>query len=306
MIAQLELFENSLPAKPYCTEELGSTIIRVKEQAKKMAYIQANHPNSRTCMIFDVDRTTAIFDWDDRDCPPPNIIALNRDNGHGHLIYQLENPIHMNHHSRANPIRYAAAVECALRRKLDSDPAYVGPLSKNPLRGDRWQVQTFQPWAYSLDWLADWLDLEAFQDKRKHLPAEGLGRNCTLFDVTRLWAYKERRKLQAYFGYEFWSYTVEAYAQAHNSFPSPLSTLEVRGISRSIAKWVWANMSPEGFKAWGDNRRAKSLEVRQAKAEETKAAILAVRETMPSASQREIARIVGCDQKTVSNTLRNL
>lgn len=305
-IAQLELFDERLPKKPYCSEALGNTLIRPATIARTMAYVQANHPNSRNCLIFDIDRPTAQFDWDDRGCPPPNLIALNPENGHGHLFYQLENPVHLNHESRKNPIRYCASVEAALRKKLDSDPAYVGPLSKNPLRQDRWMVTQFQPWSYSLDWLADWLDLEPFQDRRRRLPAEGLGRNCTLFDVTRFWAYKERRKPQSWFGYEFWEAAVLSYAMAHNDFPVPLTSNEVCGIGRSISKWVWANLSPEGFQKWGDARRAKSLEVRQEKAAETRAAILAVKEAYPSATQREIAAMVGCDQKTVSNTLRNL
>jgi hypothetical protein len=306
MITQLELFAERLPEKPYCAEKLGFTFIRAKASAMRRPYIQPNSPNETHCLVFDVDRPAAAIDWEDLQCPPPSIITRNPENGHAHLVYLLAVPVHHNHTSRKNPIRYLAAVEAALRDKLVADPAYSGLLTKNPIH-PRWEVLLRQANPYDLAWLADWLDLSAYSDKRRNLPNVGLGRNCTTFDRVRKWAYSEIRKPQGWFGYDFWFAVVLAKAMAVNAgFAEPLTSVEVRGIAKSIAKWVWENMSPEGFQAWSQNRRIQSLRVRQSKSEELKAAILEARRGNPSASQRQLAALVGCSQRTVSNVLSNL
>lgn len=81
------------------------------------------------------------------------------------------------------PLKYAAAVENALRKKLDADTGYSGLLCKNPNHG-HWKIAVWQPELYTLDWLADFLDLNAANNK-EIVADYGLGRNCTLFDKTR-------------------------------------------------------------------------------------------------------------------------
>lgn len=308
MITQLELFAERLPSHPYCADELGFTFIRAKSSALRRPYIQPNHPNETHCLVFDIDRPAAAIDWEDLNCPPPSIITRNPENGHAHLVYLLGVPVHHNPDgsSRKHPIRYLASVEAALRDKLQADPAYSGLLTKNPIH-PRWEVLLRQPNPYDLAWLADWLDLSKYSDKRRRLPGVGLGRNCTCFDVTRKWAYSEIRKPQGWFGYEFWFSVVYAKAMAVNChFVEPLTSTEVKGIAKSIAKWTWDNMSPEGFKAWGDNRRNKSLTVRQGKAEELKERIIQAHKENPTISLRQLALVVGCSDWTVRQALRGL
>ncbi len=54
-------------------------------------------------------------------------------------------------------------------------------------------MQVWEPRLYDLARLSDYLDLSSYNG-RKSLPEYGLGRNCTLFEKTRLWAYKAIRQ----------------------------------------------------------------------------------------------------------------
>lgn len=300
---QLELFESRLPKKPYCAENLGFTFIQVKQHALKHPYIQPNCPNETHCLVFDIDKFWAYFAWDDLNCPPPSIITRNPANGHCHYIYLLRTPIHHNDHSSQKAIRYLAAIEASLRDKLQADPAYCGLLTKNPIH-PKWEVHLRQETPYDLGWIADYLDLRKYSDQRKRLPPVGLGRNCTVFDIARKWAYSERRKPQGWFGYEFFFSAVFAKCHAvNNSFRTPLLEPEVKGIAKSIAKWTWEHMSPEGFIIWSKNTRVRSLEVRQEQKKSRDTLIIEAKQANPDLSLRQLARMFDCNHETVRKAL---
>jgi hypothetical protein len=135
-------------------------------------------------------------------------------------------------------------VENALRKKLDADTGYSGLLCKNPNHG-HWKIAVWQPELYTLDWLADFLDLNAANNK-EIVADYGLGRNCTLFDKTRKWAYRAIR--QGWPEYDQWLQACYERASAYNlQFSSPLDDNEVIGIAKSIAKWTRANFSEGTF-----------------------------------------------------------
>ena len=257
--AQLELFRERLPRKPYHTDELttGLSIADVS-RALGARYIQPNGPTHRHWIVFDVDQPAATLSWDDVGAPAPNITVTNKANGHAHLIYGLETPIRTAPDGKVAPLRYAAAIEAALREKLGADLGYSGLICKNPLH-THWLVQVWEPASYDLSWLADYLDLSPYNG-RKQLPAYGLGRNCTLFEKTRQWAYKAIR--QGWPGYEAWLSAVIDRAIGYNvQFEPPLPANEVRHIAKSIAKWTHRNLTPAGFSAVQAARGAKGGKV---------------------------------------------
>lgn len=245
----LEIFEEKIPQKPYFTDDLNFGLnIRKKAEALKSRYVQANGPTHLYWLIFDLDRSGAALHWDHVDAPAPNITATNPDNGHAHLIYGLEVPVRTAPDGKSSPLRYAASIESALREKLGADPGYSGLICKNPLH-PHWFVKVWEPHLYDLNWLHDYLDLSQFSDSRKRLPEYGLGRNCTLFERTRLWAYKAIR--QGWPDYGQWLNAVEQRASGYNvAFEQPLQAAEVRHTAKSIAKWVYREFSPEGFSQW--------------------------------------------------------
>lgn len=303
--SQIDLFRNRIPKRPYATDILGPMQKMPAFEAVRKRFLQPNDDFNLSWLVYDVDRPTATIDWIDRKCPPPNIIATNRETGHAHLFYGLEAPVWRQYGERDKAFRYAAAVDVALTRALEADTDYGKLLAKNPLREDAWIVQTFQRFSYDLPWLADYLDMEAYRDLRRNLPPVGLGRNCTLFEYTRRWAYKAIRR-EGWLGLEGFQWAVESTASGYNAaeFPQPLSFPEVRATAKSIAKWTWAHMSPEGFKAWADARRAKSLATRQGRAEALAERIRAKAHEEPGLSNRELARRLQVDEKTVRNARR--
>jgi len=103
----------------------------------------------------------------------------------------------------------------------------------------------WQPELYTLDWLADFLDLNASNDK-EIVADYGLGRNCTLFDRTRQWAYRAIR--QGWPEYEQWLQACYERACAYNQqLSAPLDDHEVLGVAKSIAKWTTKKFTKESF-----------------------------------------------------------
>ncbi|MEZ9546520.1 MULTISPECIES: replication initiation protein [Vibrio] len=169
---QLDLIE-TLPHKPYCTDELGVTHIRPKNTAIKKKYLQVNQPELVTYLIFDIDRQGGVLAWYDSDLPTP---------------YWTSDIAH------SEPIRYAAAIESAMIERLKADRGFAGLLTKNPLH-PHWQNEFWTEHEYTLDELADYLDLKGYPLRGSEV--SGLGRNCELFDSVRQWSYKAIR--------EFWA-----------------------------------------------------------------------------------------------------
>ncbi|MGL6117957.1 replication initiation protein, partial [Plesiomonas sp.] len=130
------------------------------------------------------------------------------------------------------------------RKKLGADTGYSGLICKNP-NHTHWQIEVWQPELYTLDWLADYLDLGAAND-REIIPDYGLGRNCTLFDKTRKWAYRAIR--QGWPKYDQWLQACIERAKAYNlQFSAPLDEKEVMGIAKSIAKWTCSKFNQTDF-----------------------------------------------------------
>ncbi|MBJ4092112.1 replication initiation protein, partial [Salmonella enterica subsp. enterica serovar Typhimurium] len=205
----------------------------------------------------DVDRAGAAIDWSDRNAPAPTLTITNPDNGHAHLLYALKTSIRTAPDGKMKPLRYAAAVENALRKKLEADAGYSGLICKNPNHG-HWKIAVWQPELYTLDWLADFLDLNAANDK-EIVADYGLGRNCTLFDRTRKWAYRAIR--QGWPEYDQWLQACYERACVYNlQFAAPLDENEVSAIAKSIAKWTGKNFSKETFSSYVKKTHSSSIQ----------------------------------------------
>jgi len=127
---------------------------------------------------------------------------------------------------------------------LGADTGYSGLICKNP-NHSHWKIAVWQPELYTLDWLADSLDLSAANEK-EIVADYGLGRNCILFDKTRKWAYRAIR--QGWPEYNQWLQACYERASAYNlQFAAPLDENEVRGIAKSIAKWTGTKFSKLSF-----------------------------------------------------------
>jgi hypothetical protein len=298
-----DTFVERLPQHGYATDDYSRGIrVYAVAEAIKRAIIQYNWKHSLSWLVYDLDTPTAAWEWEDKPVPPPNLIALNRDNGHGHLFYGLSSPVHNYDGASQKALRYMGAIDVALTYALGADPGYSKLLSKNPTHS-RWLTLVIRGELYDLDELAGWIDLSKYQDKRKRLPAVGLGRNSTLFETLRVWTYRARR--EPFLSEEVFFEAVRNRAlQINASFPTPLTHSEVRSTAKSVARWTWRKMSPDGFRASQSARGKRSGVVRQRTARELRQAIVEAHRQCPGLVQADLAAMFGVSRQTVNSHLQ--
>lgn len=290
-------FRERLPKKPYHTDQLGDYLrIHRAEMALRARYIQFNGPTHMHWLVFDIDRPGAAIDWEDRHVPPPNFTVQNPVNGHAHLFYGLATPVRTAPDGRIAPLKYAAAVQRTLGSALGEDVGYSRFLSKNPLN-DYWRTAEWEPRLYELADFEGWLDLSAKSREAANSDAYGLGRNCTLFEKLRQWAYRAIR--QGWPDAERWYLAVVERARAYNAFDTPLNDNEVRAIARSVAKYTHRNFNAAGFSAVQAHRGRKGGAAKGAAYADKRAQALALLDA--GATQSAVADQLGVTSRTVRN-----
>lgn len=239
----LEQLTARFPHKPYCTDYLYAGLqVRPKRIALRKRYIQVNHPSYTNFFVFDLDYPTAYVDffYDMVGIPKPNLIVENKENGHAHFIYQLATPIYNTDCSKPKPIQFGNAVYTALREALEADVNYSGLITKNALH-EHWRTHVLREEPYTLKQLSERLDLTT-RKVNKEIPideAVGLGRNCCVFHTVRQWAYIEIRKYRGKTYNQWLQGVIDHCMTLNGQFTVPMSYNEVKGISKSIARWVW-------------------------------------------------------------------
>lgn len=244
------------PRKPYCTHNKESGLrIRSFKQAVKMPYIQPNPPNKRSWAVFDIDHKDAESAWRRAGLPPPTWTTVNAKNGHAHCAWGLRTPVLVSGMGARNePMRYLASIESMMQESLGADPRYSGLITQTP--GDLvWTTHRGPQLYYELSELAAHLPgIETYiPKKRKYEEQAGLGRNVSLFDKLRNWAYSAIRQfwgggLQ---GWNGWLSMCNSRALVYNAdFCTPLGGKEVWHLARSVAKWTWQHTTPDGFSDW--------------------------------------------------------
>lgn len=291
------------PRRPYCSDDLQFGLkIRSLSQALTKSYIQVNPPRLRVWSMFDIDRAGAAVAWEDADLPPPSWITQNRENGHAHLVYGLSVPVLVDGlGARDAPLRYLSGIESMMRAKLRADEGFSGLITKNPLH-PLWRTLRGPTMGYELGELAQWLPGLEKHIVRRNPEENGLGRNLTVFDETRAWAY---RAIRPYWGtglqgWNCWLAACNGYALGRNGeFPSPMDPLEVWHIAKSVAKWTWRNTTFQSFSAYqaaqgakGGRAKAKAYEDRAASARVMRASGL---------TQAAIAAELGVTERTIRN-----
>jgi Replicase family/Primase C terminal 1 (PriCT-1) len=233
----------SLPAKVLSTDDLRDGVkFRRQEAALGQRYISLNQLYVKYISL-DIDVAGAAYLWEDKNLPPPTIVAISRDTGRCHYHYELKAPVIYTESGRAGPQRFLEAVDRALTTKLGADPAYVGLLTKNPLH-PAWKVLTHNT-LYDLSDFLEWLELPA--NTTRTTERNILGRNCTLFDELRKWAYA---RIKSASSAESWMMDVQAKALDLNvNYSEPLPAKEVLYTAKSVANWVWKHRtSVEGYR----------------------------------------------------------
>ena len=239
----LDHFINTIPKKPYASDDLMYGVkIYSKDAALRKVYLQPNHPYYLHNIVFDLDYSASLVEilYSKTGIPLPNLIVENKENGRSHAIYYLKTPVFKTDASRQKPIIYLNAIQRTLQHVLDADVNYTGMICKNPLN-ERWRTSTLRHTPYSLDELANKLEIDWKQISKpiKQNEAVGLGRNCYLFHTARLWSYVAIRKHRGK-TYGAWLQSVLDHClKLNESITDPLGYNEVRGIAKSISRYCW-------------------------------------------------------------------
>jgi Replicase family len=323
---QLALFTATrLPHHPNCTEKYDSGYrpkIRNVDNALRYRYIQANAPTIVWRLVFDLDYAGAAFAYESANLPPFSWSATNPQNGHAHVAFELEIPVNMIDMS-TKAACFLVNIEKAIGKRLKADRAFAGYLIKNPIH-KHWKTLEHRQKPYSLWELAEWVDVELKAPKiksSKNLNEDiySVGRNFSMFELLRKWAYKAIR--------EYWRPNgLEAWRQAcHNKIDEIWSSDEInwgvkshgygsnerRATSKSVADWTWCNTTPASFQRFIDSthsllqqseRGKKSGEVR-ARAREFKRS-KALEMKSEHYSNKQIANSLKVTQRTLRNYLK--
>lgn len=255
-------FKNKLSKKPYCSDNLGYGLqIRSKQIALLRKYIQANCPHKMSWFVFDIDYPCILETlFKEKVLPLPNIVVINPENHHCHLLYGLKEGIYLTDNARIAPIRYAKSIEYALREELMADSGYTGLIIKNP-QHNYWNTIELNEELWTLEELAEYLTLPKKLPKRENLI--GLGRNCTLFELGRKYAYGEVLKHKITGNREtFYNGVLSHLEQQNQHFPNPLNYNEYKGIAKSISTWTWRHYGDRTSRKWKEYvKRTHSAEM---------------------------------------------
>jgi len=233
----LDTLIKRMPARPYYSNNLAKEGLSFGDIdiALEKKFIQINSPaHNCQALVFDIDDKFAVHKWEESNVAIPTIITKNKRNGHAHYIYLLKNPVAIHNHARYKPVRFLAAIERGFVRRLGADRGYSGLVTRNPLKHPIIDSGKF----YDLSELDACLD---FEDKRQWEDAEridsGIGRNVTMFDSVRAWAYRHVLEFPSFNVFSKAVATQCAFINSH--FDAPLSYGEVKSTRESIIKWVW-------------------------------------------------------------------
>lgn len=203
-------------------------------------YIEANPHALSNLLVVDVDHADGALRALGS-APRPTAVVENPRNGHAHAVWALSEPVTRTEYAHRKPLAFAAAVTEGLRRSLDGDRGYSGLITKNPTHDSwecHWLGSELRPLGQLAEQLGDYMPPTGWRQQRaRRADPVGLGRNCTLFESARVWAYREIRN--------YWGdpaglgRAIEAEAATRNAeFSEPLPVSEVRAIAASIHRWI--------------------------------------------------------------------
>jgi hypothetical protein len=330
--------EDRLARKPRCSQTKDRSRVRTAPHALTHPYIQPNSPVAYSRLVFDLDwhqdrhrfhdlplRYLAdTHAWENElGLPAPNWAAISPRKNSAHLGYELETPVGRHEHARIKPQQFLAAIESAMALKLGADVGFTGQLCKNPINA-HWELYKGPEQGRDLHELTEYVELTTTKALAYNRAPRGeIGRNVFLFDSVRFWAYDN---IDAYrtAGYEAWEQSVIATAERVNAASYDhlpflagrglLPFAECKAISKSVARWAWANHGRSiltaafrELQAWrGALGAAASAKVKRARREQQIIAAIAQLITLGQIpTMGRVAKLIGCSKPTLSLHYKN-
>ena len=248
-----EEFARTIPGRPLCAPDsfdLGVYPCK-REFALAYPYVQFNRETLFRWLVLDLDYAGAANAWRAAGLPPPNMIMTNPANGHAHLAWLLAVPVRGPAPGEAptKSFRFLAMIEAAYRRRLKADEAFsMKGQVKNPLHSDWETLRIFNTLrfanaAYSLRELAAPLNPVEMKTAKKRKQTKrcevGLGRNVSVFDELREFAYSVVLDFKSFDDFDAFVNQLFDHVEKLNGFRTPLPSCELRSITKSVARWTW-------------------------------------------------------------------
>ncbi|CAG7642839.1 replication initiation protein [Rhodococcus opacus] len=249
-----------LPHRPYATNHLDRGQYRMsRDDALAMRYVEHSPHALLGSIVIDCDHPDAAIRAFEQpsDHPAPSWVAQTIRGPHAgraHLGWWLAAPVCRTDSARLQPLRFAQRIEAGLRTSVDGDFSYGGQLTKNPIHPD-WETRYGPAQPYELRDLATIHTPR--QMPRRPDRAAGLGRNVTMFDTARKWAYPQWWRHRDGTGRDWERLVLQRCHAINTEFPEPLPFIEVRATAQSIARWIWRNFSEEQYRALQAHRGRK-------------------------------------------------
>lgn len=302
-----EIFEENLPYKPYCSDTKDFLQVRPRKIASKKNYIQYNEPTKVRWLAYDCDYAGALEFIGDNHLPVPNLAAINKKDGRSHLFYGLEAPVCTTQNGRDKPKQLLRALNYALNDSLKADDGYSQFISKNPLRNELWDVFEINKNLYSLNELHEYFNLPSKTPYKAKII--GVGRNVTLFENARRWAYRQVLGYRVTGNRKGFFAAVLEHCESFNTenFPTPLAHVEVKATAKSISKWTWekytARWTDEEFSQVQSRRGKQSGKARIEKTLEDR--VMANLYSMMGIKQNRICEILDASKFSVCRWLKD-
>lgn len=336
---------SNLPNSILCTNRFrDGSYYRKKNEAITYKYIGLNKKNySYTYLTFDLDYIGGYYAYKEAELLLPTFTVISPDTFGSHITYELTHPVHLGNESSVRARYYLEIIRRAYTQRLNSDVAYSGILTKNPLH-NYWNTISHDV-TYSLDELAepirdidikelskrsvDELDDYLKQclittDTNKAYRKKGfrkeyieLGRNPYLFEYGRFFAYSHVSKVESVeelFDVVF-NYLLELnHFDILEYFPSKgiLSEREVINISRSITRFTFNNrnyflQSNEKFSNRQKKRQISSSKKRKENNEKRIIdAVKELRRCNKKITQTSISKITNISRFTINQRYKYL
>lgn len=322
----------NLPKVMLCSSSLKTDNPRSypleKYRALKHEHIQPNHENMLNFMIIDSDINSPDA-YLDLPCPFPNMVVINPETGHCQLWYFLEKGVSRSFKSRRKCQDYYFKTLFKLTAIHNGDAAYNGTLARSPFNPKHICLYPrVKPYTLNelnqgmgvskLDYEKDNPDKsEAFLLIQKYClqnkqisETMGFGRNCTIFDILRVKAYKLHEK---YVSETDFAFTLQGEVQEinQNYFPNNLlSDNELKHMAKSIARYCFKNMHYQESAPWFRERQkargARGGEVRSSHYEGARKKCFDLYMQDPSLKATEIAQACGVSERTIRTYIKKI
>ena len=251
----LDILYHHLPQKTLCSNSKAIEGEKRKYSAIYSRYIRINTDDCIHAIVFDLDYPGAAFAYEKHGLALFSFAVVNTVNAHCHGIYMIK-PVYLK--KMPTKLKWLMKrVPELLKDALSADRAITRhkQLVKNPFHKG-WELAGSGK-AYTLTDLLESIPCNLWRERKKRNSNKRAinkdSRNVMLFNLGRLYAYRIVKECATIDNLHTW---ILDYLHACNRnellehFTLALPQSEVRTITRSITRWVWARR---------DNFRKKGL-----------------------------------------------